>query len=174
MLATSLQLWPYSGAATVLPRWHTEAPIAFLQPKGDAPAPAGLRLGRWYRQGRILQVPPHASLPNPKSEARNPKEIRSPKPERLLTSEAACPLFYLFLRTSDFELLSGFGPRVSDFWADGAGGADRMHPTGKIRPALACQRFPLSPSCAHACLLGTRDDGSSCDAPTASGRASGA
>jgi len=78
--------------------------------------------------GRISQVPPYASLPNPKSEARNPKEIRSPKSEWLLASGAAYSLFHAFLRTSDFGPLSGFGPRVSVFWGDGAGGTDRMRP----------------------------------------------
>ena len=86
-------------------------------------------------RGRILQVPPACYLRNPKSEARNSKEIRSPKPERLLASETACPPFHPFLRTSDFGLPSGFGPRISGFRGDGVGG-DRPDapPARAIRP----------------------------------------
>ncbi len=85
--------------------------------------------GRW---GCSLQVPPHASLPNPKSEARNPKEIRSPKPERLPAAETARPQFHPLLRTSDFGLPSGFGPRILDFRGNGAGGTDRMRPCADV------------------------------------------
>jgi hypothetical protein len=44
---------------------------------------------------------------NPKSEIRNPKEIRSPKPE--------CVPGGAKVRISDFGLLSDFGFRISDF-----------------------------------------------------------
>jgi len=49
---------------------------------------------------------------NPKSEIRNPKEIRRPKSESYTT-----PLSVIVfgLRISDFELLSDFGLRISDF-----------------------------------------------------------
>jgi hypothetical protein len=85
-------------------------------------------------RGRNLQVPPYASPPSPKSERRNPKEIRSPKPEKLLASGAVSPLFQPFLRTSDFGLPSGFGPRISDSWGDGAVVTDRMRPLAAVLP----------------------------------------
>ena len=50
LLATCLQLLPHSSATTVLPRVDARATLAFLQPKGRAPAPAGLRLAWSYRQ----------------------------------------------------------------------------------------------------------------------------
>ena len=43
MLATSLQLAPYSGMAGVLPRCRSRATAAFLGPKGRTPAPTVLR-----------------------------------------------------------------------------------------------------------------------------------
>src|SRR2546427_12654885 len=55
---------------------------------------------------------------NPKSEARNPKEFRNPKSEKLAGPGLKLPpmgVTCVRFRPSEFGLLSDFGFRVSDF-----------------------------------------------------------
>jgi hypothetical protein len=56
---------------------------------------------------------PGASLPNPKSEDRNPKEIRIPKPEVPLAQDSCSPPTQARVRICGFGLPSDFGLRFA-------------------------------------------------------------
>jgi hypothetical protein len=56
---------------------------------------------------------------NPKSEIRNPKQIRNPTEARLKTAPASGVLDFLPFRLLNLFRISGFGFRISEFSACG-------------------------------------------------------
>jgi hypothetical protein len=77
-----------------------------------------------FLQGRLLGGSTGIGLPSPKTEGRNPKEIRSPKPEitnafdrrgadRPTVSRSAKLFGFFGFRNSGFLRVSGFGLRIS-------------------------------------------------------------
>jgi hypothetical protein len=57
------------------------------------------------------------AIPNPRPEDRRPKETRRPRSELIATPAEQQPIESGHSRDSGFGLLSGFGPRSSDFRA---------------------------------------------------------
>ena len=92
-------------------------------PPGTGAGLAGGHLRQRARRvpGRIRSVPPGSGPSNPKTEGRNPKEIRIPKPEAPLTMARQQPAAARL--GSDCEFRSSFG-----FWAAQTGGANPAYP----------------------------------------------